>query len=119
MKVVDFSRRLAEPVALFESVAASSVHLADGAGEAHVHCMYFEPGGRVGEHAAGFGQLLLVVEGEGWAAGQDGRPFPLSVGQAAYIARGEVHSKGSRTGMTVIMVQVRELEALARGVAAP
>ncbi|HUI26619.1 MAG TPA: cupin domain-containing protein [Candidatus Kryptonia bacterium] len=109
MRVVDFSRQGAEPVTLFDSVSAASVHVADGAGEAHVHCVYFAPGGQIGPHAAGFGQLFMVVNGEGWAAGADGRRVPLVAGQGAYFSRGEVHSKGSETGMTAIMVQVAEL----------
>jgi hypothetical protein len=35
----------------------------------------------------------------------------LAEGEAAFIARGEVHSKGSDVGMTAFMVQVRDLIA--------
>jgi hypothetical protein len=35
----------------------------------------------------------------------------LSEGEAAFISRGEVHSKGSEGGMTALMVQVRDLAA--------
>ncbi len=109
MRVFEFSREQSQPVELFESVSASSVHLGDGAGEAHVYCLYFGPGGEVGEHRAGFGQLLLVIGGEGWAAGADGRRVALSAGQGVFFERGEVHAKGSETGMAAIMVQVAEL----------
>jgi hypothetical protein len=37
---------------------------------------------------------------------------PLSEGEAAFIERGEVHSKGSETGLTALMVQVRDLTPL-------
>ncbi len=110
MKVIDFSREYAQPIELFESVSASSIRLADGVGEAHVYCVYLGPGGQIGEHLAGFGQLFLVVQGAGWAAGGDGRRVELSAGQGAYFERGELHSKGSESGMTAIMVQVAELE---------
>jgi quercetin dioxygenase-like cupin family protein len=108
MKVIEFSREHAQPIRLFESVAAASVHLGDGSGEAHVYCLYLEPGGKIGEHQAGFGQLFLVVEGEAWAA-NDGQRISLRAGQGAYFARGEMQSKGSDEGATVIMVQVSEL----------
>jgi hypothetical protein len=37
----------------------------------------------------------------------------VCAGQGAMIARGEVHAKGSRTGLTAVMVQVAELVAVA------
>ncbi len=110
MQVIDFSPRLAEPILKFDSTGASSVALGDGAGEAHAYCLYLEPGGQIGRHPAGFGQLFLVVQGAGWAAGVDGIRVALRSGQAACFERGEMHSKGSDTGMTAVMIQVRDLE---------
>jgi quercetin dioxygenase-like cupin family protein len=110
MKLIEFSPKHARPVELFESVAASSVALGDGAGEAHVSCLHFGPGGQVGEHRTGFAQLLLVIQGEGWASGRGGQRVPISAGQGVYFERGELHAKGSETGMVAIMVQVAKLE---------
>ena len=110
MKLIEFSPEHARPVELFESVNASSVALGDGAGEAHVYCIHFGPGGSMGEHRAGFGQLLLVIQGEGWASGRAGQRVALSAGQGVYFERGELNAKGSETGMVAIMVQVAELE---------
>ena len=98
MRVIEFSREHARPIELFDSVAASAVHLGDGAGEAHVYCLHFEAGGVIGAHVAGFGQLLLVVAGEGWAAGADGRrvtsqPVRASSSRAARRTR-----RGARRG---------------------
>lgn len=36
----------------------------------------------------------------------------MAEGEAAFIHRGEVHSKGSETGMTALMIQVRDLAVL-------
>lgn len=113
MRVIDFDRKHAEPIGLYESVAASSVPLGDGKGEAHVYCVYFEPGGEIGPHPTGYAQLFLVVQGEGWACGEDSERVTLSAGQGAYFQRGELHAKGSETGMTAIMVQVDELASAA------
>jgi quercetin dioxygenase-like cupin family protein len=110
VKIVSFSADRADPIEHFESVGASSVRLGDGHGEAHVYCVRFEPGGKIGQHPAGFAQLFLVVAGAGWASGDDGVRVELAVGQGAYFARGEQHAKGSDVGMTAIMIQVRELE---------
>jgi quercetin dioxygenase-like cupin family protein len=118
MKIIDFSERRAEPIDSFESVCASGVRLGDGDGEAHVYCVRFGPGGKIGDHTAGFGQLFLVIEGSGWVSGPDGRSVELAAGQGAYFARGETHSKGSDVGMTAIMIQVEELQP-APGVDSP
>jgi quercetin dioxygenase-like cupin family protein len=109
MMTLSFSERQAEPIDLFESVRASCVRLGDGQGEAHVYCVRFDPGGMIGAHPAGFGQLFLITEGSGWVSGQDGKRVELSAGQGAYFSRGETHSKGSDVGMTAIMIQVKEL----------
>lgn len=110
MRIVDFSEQRAEPIDVYESVRASSVHLGDGHGEAHVYCVRFEPGGHIGRHPTGFGQLFLVVAGSGWVSGADGARVELTAGQGAFFERGEMHAKGSDLGMMAIMVQVRDLE---------
>jgi quercetin dioxygenase-like cupin family protein len=111
MKILHFDASLAEPIGSrpYEAKLASSIALAEGEGEAHAHVLYFEPGGEIGPHKAGFGQLFFAVSGDGWVAGGDGERLPLAEGQAAFIHRGEIHSKGSETGLTALMLQVREL----------
>ena len=109
MKVISLSEGQTRAITDFGSRRATAVRCGDGAGEAHVYCLRFEPGGMIGPHPAGYGQLLFVVSGSGWAAGEDGRRVDLGEGQAAHFDRGEVHSKGSESGMTAIMVQVSDL----------
>ena len=93
----------------YEVNLASSIKLAEGEGEAHAYLLFFEPEGEIGPHEAGFGQLFFAVAGAGWVAGGDAIRIPLATGQAALIDRGEVHSKGSDTGLTALMIQVRDL----------
>lgn len=109
MRVIDFSPSRARAISQFGAVAASAVHCGDGEGEAHIYCVRMEAGGMIGPHPAGYDQIFLVVAGSGWAAGEDGRRIELPEGHAAYIERGEVHSKGTESGMTAVMVQVSEL----------
>ena len=109
MQVVAFDAEDAEPIARFESSAASSVVLGNGRGDAHVYCIHIAPKGQIGRHPAGFGQLFLVVQGSGWAAGADEIKVPLRTGQGAFFERGEMHSKGSDEGMVALMIQVTEL----------
>jgi len=113
MMILNFSERQSEPIELFESVRASSAHLGDGDGEAHVYCVRLGPDGKIGEHPTGFGQLFLVIEGSGWVSGADGKRMEISAGEGAYFARGETHLKGSDVGMTAIMIQVKELQPAA------
>ena len=93
----------------YEVKLTSSIKLAAGEGEAHAYLLFFEPGGEIGPHEAGLGQLFFAVQGAGWVAGCDAVRLPLATGQAALIDRGEVHSKGSDTGLTALMIQVRDL----------
>src|SRR5215831_6869474 len=76
----------------------SALEVAEGSGEAHAYVLYFEPGGEIGPHEAGFGQLFFAVSGSGWVAGEDGVRRTLDEGDAALFARGERHSKGSEGG---------------------
>jgi hypothetical protein len=109
MRVFSFLPTTAQPILAFQSQAAASVPLGDGHGEAHVFCLYLEPGGSIGPHPTGFGQLFLVVQGVAWVAGADGQEVALPTGHGASFARGELHAKGSHHGATVIMVQVDDL----------
>jgi quercetin dioxygenase-like cupin family protein len=113
MRLINFSAAETEPITLFQSVAASSRPLADGRGEAHVYCLRFGAGGKIGEHPTEFGQLFLVVDGSGWAMGADGRRIDVRAGQGVFFERGEHHSKGSDRGMTVLMLQVTDLQLAA------
>jgi quercetin dioxygenase-like cupin family protein len=117
MEILHFDARLAEPIGSrpYAVRRASSIAVATGEGEAHAYVLYFEPGGEIGPHEAGFGQLFVAVAGAGWVAGGDGERLPLAVGQAAFIERGEIHAKGSETGLTALMVQVRDLATAGPG----
>lgn len=109
MRLIELSAVPTDPITLFDSVAASSQVLADGRGEFHAYYIRFEPGSHIGEHPTGFGQLFLVIAGAGWAMGADGQRIEVAAGQAVFFDRGEHHSKGSDSGMTVLMIQVTDL----------
>ena len=108
MHVVSRLVRAAE-ITDYESHGASAGRLADGFGEAHSYVVHFEPGGAIGRHEAGYGQLFIVVVGDGWVSGDDGVQVEVRAGDVALIDRGEQHAKGSASGMTAVMVQVRDL----------
>jgi len=87
------------------------VRLVHGVGEAHAYLLHFDAGGAIGRHEAGYGQLFVVVQGRGWVSGQDDVRTEVSTGDVVLFQRGEHHDKGSDTGMTAVMVQVRDLSA--------
>ncbi len=113
MHVIDLSSEHAASITEYGSRAARAALLADGAGEAHVYAVHLAPGGEIGPHPAGFGQLFVVIAGEGWVAGADGVRRPVHVGQGAVIDRGEMHAKGSATGLVAVMIQLAELTLVA------
>jgi quercetin dioxygenase-like cupin family protein len=74
-------------------------------------CFYIRQDGIVGHHEAILPQLLLVVSGEGWVAGSDGKRKPISEWQAAFWEKGEWHSAGSSQGMMAIVIEDDALTA--------
>src|SRR5262245_9938620 len=102
-----------ETISTYESHGASATRLADGHGDAHAYLLQFEAGGAIGRHEAGYGQLFIVLDGEGWVSGYDGLRQEISSGDVVLFDRGEDHAKGSDTGMTAVMLQVRDLAARA------
>jgi quercetin dioxygenase-like cupin family protein len=112
MKLFDFSPGQDAMISDYGSHGAYALQLGEGRGEGHIYCIRIEPGGVVGPHEAGYGQLFLAVAGSGWVSGGDGVARALNVGEGAFIARGEVHAKGSHTGLTAIMVQFTDLAGM-------
>jgi quercetin dioxygenase-like cupin family protein len=111
MHLLDFTPGHGTPITVYDSHGAFAIPLGEGRGEGHVYCVRIEAGGSIGAHEAGFSQLFLVVAGSGWVSGPDGEQRPLGVGRGVFIGRGEIHAKGSDTGMTAIMVQLTDLAA--------
>ncbi len=108
LRVLRFGPRHASPIEQFDAVAASAVHLGEGSGEAHAYAIHIEAGGEIGFHTAGYGQLFIVIEGDGWVATPDAS-VELAAGEAVQIEKGTMHAKGSASGLVAIMVQIRNL----------
>ena len=100
-----------ESVSTYEAHGTSAARLAHGNGEAHAYLLRFDADGAIGQHEAGYGQLFIVLDGRGWVSGRDGVRAEIGAGDVVLFDRGEHHAKGSDTGMTAVMVQVRDLFA--------
>ena len=79
-----------------------------------VTALHIAPHGEIGAHEAPVDQLFLVVEGEGWVAGVDGRPSPVRAGEAAFWRAGERHGAGSSVGMRAVVLEGDGLDPDAR-----
>ncbi|MGH1488705.1 MAG: cupin domain-containing protein [Acidimicrobiales bacterium] len=111
LKLIRFDASQAIPIDGFDSVGSSAVHLGSGSGESHSYAVHIGPGGEIGFHEAGFGQLFIVSEGEGWVATPDERT-EVARGEAVLIERGTIHAKGSANGLLAIMVQIGDMQAV-------
>ena len=79
-----------------------------------VTALHVAADGEIGAYEAPVDQLFLVVQGEGWVAGPDGRPAPLRAGEAAFWRAGERHGAGSSTGMQAFVLEGDGLDPDAR-----
>jgi quercetin dioxygenase-like cupin family protein len=109
LKVVDFNPGRARAISGFGSHGVTAVPLTLPDGEAHVVCIRLGAGGVLGKHPAPVDQLFVVVEGEGWASGEDGERVPVAPGTAIRWAAGEEHESGSDAGLTAIVVEAERL----------
>jgi hypothetical protein len=110
MHIIDLDALTTTPVLEYQSTAAAAASVAQGRGDGHIHWLCFERGGVIGPHPAGPAQLLIPIDGTGWAAGSDAVRHPIALGQVAVIASGELHSKGSDEGMKALMIQFSTLD---------
>ena len=106
MKLLRFGKEKSSKIENYDSVGAWAQPLGDGAGASHVYSVYLDSDSEIGPHPTGFCQLFLVTGGSGWVASADNRRVELAAGEGAFFEKGEVHSKGSDSGMHAIMIQV-------------
>jgi hypothetical protein len=92
------------------STGLRGTHIAAGQGEVRLTCLSVEPGGFIGTHPATDGQLFLVIAGDGWVAGPDGKRVAIDAGWGVAWEAGEVHTSGSDTGMTALAVEGAPLD---------
>lgn len=68
----------------------------------------FAPGARTAWHTHPLGQLLVVVEGEGWARTEGGAKHVIRPGDAVWIPPGERHWHGATDGSAMTHIAVQE-----------
>jgi quercetin dioxygenase-like cupin family protein len=109
VRVLDFDAGRAFAISGFGSRSARASPLTLPDGDAHVVCLRIGAGGVLGRHPASVAQIFVVVEGEGWVSGTDGRRVAVTAGKAVYWEAGEEHESGTDSGMTAIVVEAERL----------
>jgi quercetin dioxygenase-like cupin family protein len=111
MKIFRFDSEVGKSIDIFGSqgfVISKLVHLSD---EADIKNAYLSPYSIIGYHQTTEDQLFAVVHGEGWVRGEalESR-CSIKAGQAAFWQAGEWHESGSETGMTVILIEGKDID---------
>ena len=104
MEIFQFDRR-EKNVGRFGSRGFFATRIAAGDGQMNLTCLTLEPDGLIGTHPATSSQLFLVISGEGWVAGPDGRRVPIASGWGVRWNAGEVHTSGTDTGLIALAVE--------------
>lgn len=119
IRLIDARREVARPIRDYATVGAFSIDLAHGAGASHAYAVHVEPGGLIGPHPAGFDQVFVVSQGSGWVAGADGVRHAVDADRCAFVPKGELHSKGSESGMVACMIQADRFDSVPDAAAPP
>ena len=113
MRLVEFGPDRGSDLTRHRSAGVRAVPLIRSAslGRHAVSVLHLGPGGLVGRHPAPLDQLIAVVAGAGWVAGEAGERFEVRAGQAVVFDAGEEHEVGSTDGMTAFVVEADDLGA--------
>jgi quercetin dioxygenase-like cupin family protein len=109
MEIFQFDRR-EKNIGSFGSKGLLATRIAAGDGKIHLTCLTLEPDGLIGTHPATNSQLFLVISGEGWVAGPDGRHINIRTGWAVRWNAGEEHTTGTDTGLVALAVEGAPLD---------
>lgn len=110
MKLFRFDHQVSKPIHAFHSMQASITPIVRNEHPFHIGCIHLGESGVVGYHQAITPQLFLVMQGEGYVTGEDRVQVSIRSGQAAFWSEGEWHESGTRTGMSVLIVESLHLD---------
>lgn len=113
MKVFAFGRDVATALTAYGSKGAAVSRVARIEGRVQIAVVHLEAGGTVGRHPAVVNQLFMVVAGDGWVEGEDGRRVAVGPGRAAFWEDGEDHASGTDSGLIAVVVEAKGLDPAA------
>lgn len=109
MEIVNLRGADGHSIGKFESKGALHRPVAHTEGDSSLGLITLEADGVLGRHPAVGDQLFIVINGEGWVAGEDETRTDIKAGEAALWRAGESHESGTRTGMTALVVEARRV----------
>ncbi|WP_242247466.1 cupin [Bacillus cereus group sp. BfR-BA-01523] len=109
MKIFDFSEKMGKHISVFQSNFIMSKIL-NHQGNIHIGAMHLQENGIIGYHEAVVSQLLLIVDGEGYACGANKEKVKVEAGQAVFWTKGEFHETSTEKGLMAIVIESDGLE---------
>ena len=120
MRVIHFTHGATDSLdSSFRALGVTSVSLADAAGDTHVTCLHFVPGGKVLAPPVTQDSALLIVSGKVDVVPDAGGRATLSGGMGVVIEAGQHYSVHSPTGAIAITVRSPRLQTTAQAVSTP
>lgn len=110
MEIFKFGKEVGSAVNNYNSVSAFYSKILKTVEPTNIGLMYLEEGGTLGYHEATVPQLFILVQGDGWIEGENGKRVMLHCGEGVFWEKGEGHSSGSENGLTALVVQSEKLE---------
>jgi hypothetical protein len=114
MKIFRFDAEVGRDIHQFDSRSfiMSRIIAAQQSGQfhiGHIGCAYLGPNGVIGQHETVSEQLLLVVQGEGFASGEDFDKVPIRSGHAVFWGKGELHETSTEHGLIGLIIEGESL----------
>lgn len=109
-KATDLARGPAAPEYFTGTVWMEPLHKPEAAERTNALRVTFEPGGRTNWHTHPLGQLLMVVEGEGWVQREGGPKQVVHAGDTIWFPAGERHWHGATATAAMVHIAVQEAE---------
>jgi len=109
MQLFQFTQDLANQIHPYQSMNSFYQKIMKTEVPANIGFIYIEPDGVVGMHEAPVPQLFIVIQGEGWVCGEDGKRVEMKTGDGVLWQQGEPHESGSTTGLTALVIQAEQL----------
>lgn len=108
MEIYKFNKENGKSISTFNSNFIMS-RILETNKAAHIGCMYLDQNGIIGYHQAVVPQLLLIIDGEGYARGQEEEYISVQTGDAVFWDKDEWHETKTDVGLTAIVIESEEL----------
>lgn len=108
MKIIKFDKTLGKQINNSDT-QFTAIRIINEA-EVKVGYMYFDKGNKVSFHEAFVDQLFVIIEGEGWVAGNDRKKIKLIKEEGVFWETGEWHEAGTDSGMKVLCIEGKNLD---------